>query len=251
MRWKKIKNKFGEFVILKRYYKEWNSQKDSHKYKTYLCKCLNDNYEFELKDSHISQGIGCPKCSKRKPILGFNTLYDLRKDLLEYIVDIEDSKKYTANSGKKILCRCPVCGSQKYVIINNLSKFGFSCSYCSDGISYPNKFLRAFLNQLNIYYIAEKRFDWSDNKVYDFFLPNYNCIIEVNGLQHYEKTSFGTRTLKEEQENDKYKLQMANKHHIKYYVTLDCRESNPIFIKESILSSFLPKLLLFDDLMID
>ena len=238
-----IENKTGTFVILNRYRKMYDSHKDKHTYKTYLCKCLKDDFKFELKESHIKQGVGCPKCGGRKAILGYNTIYDLRKDLLQYIVNAEDAKQYTVFSSKQILCQCPICGCQKLVAINNLSQAGFSCPYCSDGISYPNKFIRELLNQLKINYIPEKRFEWSNGKIYDFFLVDYNCIIEANGLQHYSETTFTTRTLEEEQQNDKYKMTMAINHSIKNYIVLDCRESNVSFIKNSIINSDLFKVL--------
>ncbi len=245
----KIKNKFGEFVILKKYRKEWDTNKDNHKYRTYLCKCLNDDYEFELRESHIDQGIGCPKCGGRKAIFGYNTIYDLRKDLLKYIVNIEDAKTYTIHSGKKILCQCPICGHSKMVVIANLSSYGFSCSYCSDGISYPNKFIRNLLNQLNVKYVPEQRFSWSDNKVYDFYLEDYNCIIEAHGMQHYKDTAFSSKEYQEE--NDDYKKRLAQNNSIKHYVILDCRESNMNFIKNSIITSDLFQILSVDSSVVN
>lgn len=242
-----IESKTGIFVILNRYRKMYDSHKDKHTYKTYLCKCLKDGFEFELKESHIKQGVGCPKCGGRKAILGYNTIYDLRKDLLQYIVNIEDAKRYTVFSSKQILCQCPICGYQKPVAINNLSQVGFSCSYCSDGISYPNKFIRALLNQLKINYIPEKHFEWSDGRIYDFYLSDLNCIIEAHGLQHYEEATFTRRTLKEEQENDIYKKVMALNNSIQHYIILDCRESNLSFIQNSIISSNLFQILSVDD----
>lgn len=241
-----IESNTGKFIILNRYRKIYKSYKDKHRYKTYLCKCLIDDYEFELKETHISQGIGCPKCGGRKPILGHNTIYDLRKDLLKYIVNIEDAKTNSISSEKQILCKCPICDNEKYVRINNLSRSGFSCSYCSDNISYPNKFIRGLLNQLKINYVPEKRFNWSDGRVYDFFLVDYNCIIEAHGLQHYKDVTFTTRNLQEEQENDNYKKKMALDNSIQYYVVLDCRNSNLSFIKNSILSSDLFQILSVD-----
>ena len=93
-----IESNTGKFIILNRYRKTYDSYKDKHTYKTYLCKCLKDDFEFELKESHIEQGVGCPKCGRKKAILGYNTIYDLRKDLLQYIANAEDAKRYTVFS---------------------------------------------------------------------------------------------------------------------------------------------------------
>lgn len=242
-----IKQKTGEFIILDRYIKKWN---ECHSCKTYLCKCLKDNYEFELREHHINQGIGCPVCGNKKPILGINTIYDLRKDLLKYIVNEKDAKENKIYSTKKILCKCPFCGHEKYVIINNLTRVGFSCEMCSDHISYPNKFIREFFNQLGIEYRPEMSFEWSNGKLYDFYVHDKSMIIEAHGLQHYEDSHFamiGGRTLEEEQENDKFKEQIAKENKIENYIVLDCRKSTLEWIKNSIMNSILPEKLNFNE----
>lgn len=138
--------------------------------------------------------------------------------------------------------------------INNLSGHGFSCNFCSDGLSYPNKFMYRLLNQLKIEFIPEHVFSWCTNKLYDIYIPSLNIIIENHGKQHYIRTSFetiGGRTLKEEQENDLYKYNIAIKNGIQYYITIDCRESDLEYIRNSIMSSNLPSLLKFSDKNID
>jgi len=40
------------------------------------------------------------------------------------------------------------------------------------------------LDELLVLYETEVQFDWSDNKRYDFYLPEYNAIIEMHGKQH-------------------------------------------------------------------
>lgn len=248
-----VETKYGKILILDRYKKQW-SENDKHKHKTYLCKCLEHNYEFELRENHINQGIGCPICGGRKPILGYSTIYDLRPDLLKYIVNEDDAKNNTLHSNKKILCKCPFCGRQKYVRILNLTRVGFSCNFCSDHISYPNKFLRELFKQLNLNFNCEKTFNWSDNKLYDFYIIDDDIIVEAHGIQHYEERNFskiGGRTLKEEQENDKLKEKIAHENDIKHYIVIDCRKSQLEWIKNSVMNSKLPELLNFKEEDID
>ena len=104
------------------------------------------------------------------------------------------------------------------------------------------------LEQLNIEFKLEKKFKWSNNKRYDFYIPSLNCIIETHGEQHYKesfskiKSSKKVRTLEEEQENDRIKKELALKNGIEHYIVIDCRKSELEYIKNNILSSKLAKL---------
>lgn len=94
-----------------------------------------------------------------------------------------------------------------------------------------------------INFIHDSTTSWSDTKRYDFYLPDHNIIIETHGEQHYDDKfiSYGGRTLKEEQENDKYKEQIARDNGVKHYIVIGCRYSDNKWIKENILKSDLSK----------
>ena len=114
----------------------------------------------------------------------------------------------------------------------------FQCPFCGDNVSYPQKFIRELLSQLNEEYIPEYSPEWSMNKRYDFYLPKRNEIWEVHGMQHYEerfKNIKKSRTLQEEQENDEFKKQLSEKNGCKYIV-IDARYSNMEYIKNSLFS---------------
>lgn len=223
-----VKTKNGDVVILNCYISE--------RYKYYTCKCLNDNFVFDIRQYNLRRGCGCPVCSNKKPILGFNTIYDTHPYLLKYIVNIEDAKTLTHGSHKKILCVCPNCNSTKLISAYNLCKYGFVCHVCTSGVSYPNKFIRNLLNQFKIEYYPEHNFNWSNKRLYDVYIPKYNCIIEMHGEQHYvEVKHWGS--LKEVQDNDNYKKELAILNNISKYFEIDCKESNINYIKESIINS--------------
>jgi hypothetical protein len=99
------------------------------------------------------------------------------------------------------------------------------------------------LEQLNIEFEVQKKFDWSDNKRYDFFVPSLNCIIETHGNQHYADVNFNSRgrSLEEEQENDSLKEKLAKDNGIEYYIVIDCRKSQIEYIKNNIENSILTK----------
>ena len=246
-----ISNKYGEYKIIDKYKTKCEAGKKNRK--TYLCKCLADNYIFEIYEHRIDAHIGCPICGGKKPVLGYTTLYDEHSELMKYLVDPEYAKSITSQSKQKILCKCPKCGCKKEMSPSNLTRYGFSCGYCSDHISYPNKFIRNFLTQLNIDYYPEKSFEWSDGKIYDEYISSCNMIIENHGIQHYVEgfRNLKARSLKLEQANDKYKEKIARNNNIQNYIILDCRYSDMNWIKSSIMSSKLPTLLNFTENDID
>lgn len=88
-----------------------------------------------------------------------------------------------------------------------------------------------------------------NGKRYDFYFKfnNKGFIHETHGRQHYEKTGENSKfikTLKEEQENDRIKKQLALNNGIKEenYIVIDCRKSELEFIKNNILKSRLNEL---------
>lgn len=108
------------------------------------------------------------------------------------------------------------------------------CQYCNLERSYSEKFVTSFLDQCGVDFYREKKFVWSQNKRYDFFVPCYQLIIETNGKQHYNKAfAFpDSRTLLEEKQNDILKLQLANQSgEIKHYISLNCEYSELDWIK--------------------
>lgn len=112
---------------------------------------------------------------------------------------------------------------------------GFNCSNCSSKISYPNKFIYKFLKQLDVEFNTEQMFGWSGKRRYDFYIPQLSCIIEAHGMQHYKDTLWSTKEY--QQNNDKFKEEIALSHGIKNYIQIDCRKSNFKYIKQSILNN--------------
>lgn len=239
----------GSYLIIDRYQKE--DPYGDKKCNAYLCRCLKDYHEFELFEYRIAFGIGCPLCGGRKVVPGIRSLYDERPDLLVYFKDPEVAKSLTPYSGKRVKCICPECLNEKTIAVSNLSQYGFSCGYCSDTLTYPNKFVRKMLDQLGIDYVPEKIFDWSNGKRYDEFIPCKNLIIENHGSQHYKTVSHFRQTVEEQQRNDLEKRIFAAENGVQIYIEIDCRESSLAWIKNSIMNSSLPSILGFTENDID
>ena len=111
-------------------------------------------------------------------------------------------------------------------------------------LSYPEKITISLLDQLKINYIhqlTKKNFKWCGKYKYDFYIPKYNMIIEVHGMQHYEQTSGVFVSYENQHTIDDTKKNIALSNNIRNYLELDCRYSNLEYIKKSILSSDLIK----------
>lgn len=228
---------------------------DNHK--AYEYKCLLCGNEDSISEYHLRSGVGCGVCYGKKALKGYNDMHTTDPELGILLWDYEDGYKYTAQSNKKIHWKCPDCGEKiENKVISTVYRQRLSCPRCSDGISYPEKFISNLLIQLGVGFEYQKTFEWSKNyshsnkklcgnKKYDFYIDSISTIIEIHGLQHYEERSLMSiknRTLKEEQENDDIKKRIANENRIKNYIVVDARKSNMEYIKGSILHSEINKL---------
>lgn len=219
-------------------------------YGVYKCRICGEERVFKKDnfyghDSYCKNGChGLPKCT-RYVVQGMNDVASTHPHVVKYLKNKEDAKKSSYGSRKKVEIICPTCKNEDIRILAHLCKSPFVCSYCSDGFSYPEKFIRSLLSELKIKYIPQFRIE--GRRRYDFFLPTLNLIFEVHGKQHYERgfKDMGGRTLEQEQENDKLKEEMAIDNGYEYFA-LDCRNSSPIYIieklKESPLSEYIKEL---------
>ncbi|XZH34387.1 hypothetical protein ACSW8L_15865 (plasmid) [Clostridium perfringens] len=202
------------------------------------------HHEWMIAPSDLLQNKGCPVCSNQKVVLGINTIWDTDRWMLDLGVSEEDAKKYSKGSNKKISVKCPDCEREKKMKICDIYyNKSIGCA-CGNGKSYPEKFVFNLLEQLDVDFETEYSPSYIKPKRYDFYLKNIDCIIETHGSQHY-KENFkysDSRSLQEEQVNDKLKREIALQNGIKHYIELDCSESNLEYIKNSILNSELAEL---------
>lgn len=224
--------------------------------KTYLVKCQNDGYVFDMSEDNAVKGNGCPVCNNRVIIKGINDISTTHPWMLDYFVDSNDAYTNYASSTKRILQKCPACGEIKESRISNLLYFGFSCNRCSDGISYPNKFGYLLLKELEVDFQREVKFDWCifpnfKNKekfsygIYDFVIKSHKLIIEMDGgIGHGNKpmTINLTKILSDKEteyiDEMKNKLAISHGYHI---VRIDCDYNSILsrgkYIQHSILHS--------------
>lgn len=206
--------------------------------------------KFNMSANKRTCGDRCPYCRGLK-VNTTNSLISKRPDIAKLLKNPTIGKEVTVGSNKTTMFKCDKCGHCKPAIVSQVVKQGLSCPKCGDGVSYPEKFIFSLLQQINVDFETQKRFNWGCGKFYDFYLPSHKLIIEAHGIQHYEETNRG-RSLKDENENDKVKRVNAyNSEEINHYFVIDCRYSNLEWIKNSILLSNLSKILGFHEEDID
>ncbi len=241
-----IKDKKRDLIITdrgKKAQRRSNAYVQYVKYYKYTCRKCGWT-EGTINESDLLRGQGCSCCCvpSKVVVLGINSIWDTDKWMVPYIGE-QCAKTHTRGSTEKVYPICPVCGRKrnkpmKISRIYELPSIGCSCG---DGISYPEKIMFSVLEQINVKFETHYYPVWAKKKAYDFYLQDYNCIIETHGLQHYENSSgFIKRTLDEEQENDRIKKSLAiNRGNIKKenYIVIDCRKSELDWIKNSIIES--------------
>ena len=248
-------NEFKTWVNVKNILKNdknYNLQKSIGNTIGFRCKYKNSPLQekwFKIVDTDNRGNIYLSNNKK----LEFNKLFNRRygsintffsntsNEIKQYIKNEKDKNRYI-KSNERIECICPYCGTTKWMSYRNLKHFGFSCNGCSDGFSFPEKFMTSVLNQLNIKFtpqLTKNTFNWCCDFRYDFYLLDYNIIIETHGEQHFNTTTTRLgRGYEEEHENDllKYDLVVLNGfEYNKNFFWIDCRKSTLNWMKENII----------------
>ena len=178
---------------------------------TVLCKKCGQEYEKTYQDFLKNQ-----KCQYCENCHNMNHQAFLLKVPKEY-TPLEEY----AGMDNKILFRHK-CGFIRAITPHNLLAGHINCPRCAPKISKGERKIMNILEALNIKFEHEKHFDWALNGYirYDFFVPQYNLIIEYHGEQHYKDIPFFHRkfSLAEQQERDLQKQQNAEKMGFNYLV---------------------------------
>lgn len=197
--------------------------------------------EYTITESHLNRGDGCPCCKGNHVVVeGINDIPTTDSWMVKYFQGgYDEAKKYTSCSHVKTQLKCPTCSwINKDITIKNLYYQRFICIKCSDNISFPEKFMISILEDLKVNYIYQlsaNKYEWCSKYKYDFYLLDYNTIIEIHGRQHYYDCSWSK--CDDIKLNDKVKFKLALKNNIKNYIVIDSRKSNFEYIKQSIIDS--------------
>lgn len=206
------------------------------------CTCHIHNYTWNAYPSVLVGGGGCKFCAAAAAkglYPGVNDLWTVRPDVAKLLKNPDDGYRYTQNSHQKTNFICPDCGFERNKVIRDVCNDGFGCPKCSDGVSYPNKFGRALLDQLPITnYECEYSPCWSGNYHYDnyFQYDGQDYILEMDGFLHYNESSLCKESLAERQAIDVIKNNLAIEHGIEV-IRINCIKPEREYIRSSIMSS--------------
>ena len=186
-------------------------------------------------------------------VVGYNDIATKSPDLEELLLSKEDAYKYPITSKEKLKWLCPDCGEIIEACPSDVYYHRLVCPKCSDGLSYPNKFIYNVLKQTNTkfdFIKREYRPDWckftlSNGKekygVYDVYLGigGVEYIIEMDGAFHNKSHTKSTQTIDDAKEIDYIKDKLAKQHNIDV-IRIDCdygRDDRFQYIKKNIYNS--------------
>lgn len=146
-------------------------------------------------------------------------------------------RNVTHGSNKKAWWQCSECNHEWYCRINDKTN-GSDCPKCNE--SRGEKAICYFLDKSFINYEQEKEFDeckYKQNLPFDFYLPNYNILIEYDGIQHFQQIEYwkGEQGFKQIKLRDSIKTAFAKDNNIPL-LRIPYTEFDNI---ETILTSFL------------
>lgn len=141
----------------------------------------------------------CPLCAKQKQIEAVSYSKD---EVEKYINSINgnvllNKEDYDSALTINLRIKCGECGSVYVTSFNSYKKGFIRCSHCSNKESRCEYKTRKLLEKYNIDYEKEKRFEdcvYKKPLPFDFYIPSFNCAIELDGQQHYDDYYYRTKT---------------------------------------------------------
>lgn len=174
-------------------------------------KCGNT---YGVTPNQFLNGNRCPECRKTNMRKRFARSQEDFSNLIE--------PSYTLigqyiNNATLIEIKCNKCGLIFNINPHNFLARGKRCPICYKNISRGEQKVRESLIKAEVDFTPEKTFPWSKRYRYDFFLPEFDLIIEYHGIQHYKQNHF-FEPLKVIQNRDKDKERLALIHGKEYLI---------------------------------
>lgn len=186
------------------------------------CECICGNIvevsTEDLKNNHTIS-CGCKKIERFTEV-GKNSFKDLTGMRFGLLTVLSKTEKRTGTS-VVWLCQCD-CGKQCEIAGGDLNRSLGTKSCGCLGMSKGELLISQILNELNIEYEQEKTFNDCKSPFtgyllrYDFYLPQYNLLIEYDGEQHFQEVNYFKDSLEEVQIKDNYKNNYAKENN--YYI---------------------------------
>lgn len=170
----------------------------------------------QTPSSHL-KGSGCHKCAieltRNKIKLNINDF--INQSNIIHLYQYDYSKTVITHSHVKSIITCKIHGDFEQTPSNHLR--GQGCPICKS--SKGEKILLGIFVKNNIKYIREYKLPYYNRLRYDFYLPDYNLLIEFHGLQHYVYSKLFHKNARNNfyvrKERDRFKKILAKEYGIK------------------------------------
>jgi hypothetical protein len=166
----------------------------------------------------VKQGMKCPDCLRDYlPQWQSKTQEQFEQEVFDMYKDEYTVLGNYVQTNEKISMRHNLCGTEWDIQPANFLN-GNACPRCR--ASHGEKTIRRFLENSNIDFTPQKTFDeligvGGRNLSYDFYIPQYNVLVEYQGEYHDGTASIQTEEgLKTQQEHDRRKREYAKSHGI-------------------------------------
>lgn len=171
--------------------------------------------DFEQTPFGHLQGNGCRQCYNDK---NSEKLTIKQEDVINRFIEAHGNKYdyskviYTGLDDKVIII-CPDHGEFEQTPHMHWYKQG--CPKCIE--SRLETTIRVLLENNEIEYVYEKKFEWLGKQSVDFYLPKYNIAIECQGEQHFRTVDFfgGEKRFKYILKLDKNKNKLCSENNVK------------------------------------
>ena len=229
-----------------------NEYNGCHNKISFMCK---NGHVWSSTPHDVLSGCGCPYCAGSRTLDGFNDLWTTDPDVASMLFDSSVGHEISRGSHREVEWVCSTCGKHKLSSPKQVVTYGLACAFCSDKISYPNKFIVSLLSQAGVQLlIPEWSPDWISPLRYDvyFLYNNKEYVVEMDGGIGHGLLDFSTGGVDTDGlSRDHIKDQRAKIHNIDV-IRIDCDyrdiKQRLNYIKQSIIKSQLNEILDLDNI---
>lgn len=173
----------------------------------------------KMRIANLISGKGCPECSFAVKSEKYRLSPDeVEKRIADLGGELLNKQDYINRYEKNLIIKCIYCGTPFTTSLVLFTQHGGQmCPDCKDTESIGERRIRNYLESHNIAFEQEKWFvDCRDIKPlpFDFYLSDYNIIIEFDGEQHYKQGHFTHSHLSYIQAHDTIKNEYCKNNNI-------------------------------------
>lgn len=169
-----------------------------------------DGYKYQTSIYSLDKNLQLTRFHKTNPYTKYNMKLYIETHNIPVSVNFDKISLSQFKVKSTLLsCSCIECNNEYYTTWNNLiNKKKYRCGFCNKRESTLENIIKQYLKERKIKFVQQKTFigcRYKRRLPFDFYLTEYNCVIEVQGRQHYYPNKYFNRTLEEQQKYDKIK----------------------------------------------